>query len=155
MRGKQSKVRVTKPDAKYGSPVITKFINYVMQDGEKAKSEKIVYAAMERAAQLQKVEVKELVDKVIENVMPKIEVRPRRIGGANYQVPVPVSENRGIALAVKWIVSACREKQGKPINEFLSEELIAAYKNEGTAVKKRETVEKMAEANRAYAQFKW
>lgn len=155
MRGKQAKARVTKPDAKYGSPVITKFINYVMQDGEKAKSEKIVYAAMERAAQLQKIEVKELVDKVIENVMPKIEVRPRRIGGANYQVPVPVSENRGIALAVKWIVSACREKQGKPINEFLSEELIAAYKNEGTAVKKRETVEKMAEANRAYAQFKW
>lgn len=156
MRGKKvSLARKAQPDPKYGSATVTKFINYMMQDGQKATSTKIVYEALESAAGTLKVEVKDLIDQVIANVMPKLEVRTRRIGGANYQVPVPVTEHRGLALALKWIVTVVREKQGKPVHKFLAEELIAGYKNEGAAVKKREMVEKMAEANKAFAQFKW
>lgn len=156
MRGKKlSLARKVQPDVRYGSPAITKFINYVMLEGQKATATKLVYAALEKASTALKVTGKDLIDQVIANVMPKLEVRPRRIGGANYQVPVPVSEHRGIALALKWIVGVVREKQGKPMSEFLAEELMAAYKNEGAAVKKREMVEKMAEANKAFAQFKW
>lgn len=156
MRGKkQSLARKVQPDPRYGSATITKFINYMMQDGQKATATKIVYEALENAAKLLKVEVKEVIDQVVANVMPKLEVRARRIGGANYQVPVPVPEHRGVALALKWIAGVVREKQGKPINKFLTEELVAGFKNEGAAVKKREMIEKMAEANKAFAQFKW
>lgn len=155
MRGKQSQRRQVEPDAKYGSLVVSKLINYAMLDGKKRKSRDLVYSALEKASANVKTDVKDLIDKVIFNVMPKVEVRTRRVGGANYQVPVPVAEHRGIALAMKWIVEACREKQGKDFDEFLAQELTDAFKNEGTAVKKRETVEKMAEANRAFAQFKW
>ena len=155
MRGKQATRKKVMPDQKYGSVVVSKLINYVMLDGKKQKSKDLVYSALEIASKNAKVDAKELVDKVIFNVMPRLEVRSRRIGGANYQVPVPVTEHRGIALAMKWIVEVCRDKQGKDFDEFLAEELTAAYKNEGAAVKKRETIEKMAEANRAFAQFKW
>lgn len=156
MRGGKGKIqRKTLPDARYGSEVITKFINYVMQDGEKATATKIVYGALEKAAKELKVEVLDLINQVVSNVMPKLEVKTRRIGGANYQVPVPVAERRGIALALKWIIGVVREKQGKPTADFLAEELVAGFNNEGAAVKKREMVEKMAEANKAYAQFKW
>jgi small subunit ribosomal protein S7 len=156
MRGKKhSLAKAATPDPRFGSPAITKFINYVMLDGQKATATKIVYDALEKSSKELKVEVKEVMDMVIANVMPKLEVRPRRIGGANYQVPVPVTEHRGIALALKWIVGVVREKQGKPMSDFLAEELIASYRNEGAAVKKREMVEKMAEANKAFAQFKW
>lgn len=156
MRGsKQAVARKVSPDPRYGSQAITKFINYVMLHGERVTAESLVYAALEKAAKDLKVGAKELIDQVIMNVMPKLEVRARRIGGANYQVPVPVAEHRGIALALKWIVGVVREKQGKPFSDFLAEELTAAYKNEGAAVKKREMVEKMAEANKAFAQFKW
>ncbi len=156
MRGKKlSLAKKVQPDPRYGSATITKFINYMMLDGQKATATKIVYEALEDAAKALKVEVKDVIDQVIANVMPKLEVRARRIGGANYQVPVPVPEHRGIALALKWIAGVVREKQGKPIHKFLAEELIAGYKNEGAAVKKREMIEKMAEANKAFAQFKW
>ncbi|MCC7304474.1 30S ribosomal protein S7 [bacterium] len=156
MRGKKvSLARKTQPDPRYGSATITKFINYMMLDGQKATSTKIVYEALEDAAKTLKVEVKDVMDQVIANVMPKLEVRSRRIGGANYQVPVPVPEHRGVALALKWIATVVREKQGKPVAKFLAEELMAGYKNEGAAVKKREMIEKMAEANKAFAQFKW
>lgn len=156
MRGKKvSLARKLQPDPRYGSETITKFINYVMLHGERTTAEGLVYAALEKAAKETKTSAKEVIDQVIANVMPKLEVRARRIGGANYQVPVPVSEHRGIALALKWIVGVVREKQGKPFSDFLAEELIAAFKNEGAAIKKREMVEKMAEANKAFAQFKW
>jgi small subunit ribosomal protein S7 len=155
MRGKPATRRKVMPDPIYGSLVVSKLINYVMLDGKKQKSRDLIYAALERASKVTKTDAKELVDTVIMNVMPKLEVRSRRIGGANYQVPVPVAEHRGIALAMKWIVGVVREKQGKDFDEFLAEELIAAFNNEGAAVKKRESVEKMAEANRAFAQFKW
>ncbi len=156
MRGHNvSLARKVQPDPKYGSATVTKFINYMMLEGQKATATKIVYEALEEAAGTLKVGVKELIDQVVANVMPKLEVRTRRIGGANYQVPVPVPERRGVALALKWIAGVVREKQGKPINKFLAEELMAGYKNEGAAVKKREMVEKMAEANKAFAQFKW
>lgn len=155
MRGKPATRRKIEPDVKYNSTTITKLIHYVMLDGKKIKSTNLVYAGLEKAAAKLKTDPKDLIDKVIFNVMPKIEVKSRRIGGANYQVPVPVAEHRGIALALKWIVEACREKQGKSFDEFLSVELMEAYNNEGSAVKKRESVEKMAEANRAFAQFKW
>lgn len=156
MRGKKvSLAKKVQPDPKYGSATITKFINYMMQDGQKATSTKIVYQALEEVAKVLKVDAKDIVNQVVANVMPKLEVRSRRIGGANYSVPVPVPEHRGIALALKWIAAVVREKQGKPIHKFLAEELMAAYKNEGAAVKKREMIEKMAEANKAFAQFKW
>jgi len=155
MRGKQASRRKVVPDQKYGSTIITKMINYVMLDGKKEKSVNLVYSGLAQASAKLKVDPKEIMEKVIFNVMPKIEVKSRRIGGANYQVPVPVAEHRGIALALKWIVDSCREKQGKSFDAFLATELIEAFNNEGAAVKKRETVEKMAEANRAFAQFKW
>ncbi len=155
MRGKPSTRRKIEPDVRYKSTIVTKLINYVMLDGKKRKSTDLVYSALDQAGKKLKAEPKEIVDKVIFNVMPKVEVKSRRIGGANYQVPVPVAEHRGIALALKWIVEACRAKEGKNFDSFLATELIEAFNNEGTAVKKRESVEKMAEANRAFAQFKW
>jgi small subunit ribosomal protein S7 len=154
MRGKQSVSRPIKPDEVYNSEVVSKFINYIMLDGEKAVARKIVYKAIEDLQTKTKTAAVDALEKALENVKPKMEVRSRRVGGANFQVPVPVAQRRQISLAFKWIIEAARS--GRKNTEFwesLSRELVSAFNKEGSAVKKREEVHRMADANKAFAQF--
>ena len=156
MRGKRAPVRKLPPDPVYNSPVVTKLINFVMKGGKKSLAQRLVYSALEKAAkELGEKNPLDVLNAAIANIRPHVEVRPRRIGGANYQVPVPVDERRGLTLAIRWLVQVVREKQGKPFDELLAEELVLAYKGEGDAVRKKEMVEKMAEANKAFAQFRF
>lgn len=153
MRGKQAPVRNLAGDQKYGNPLITKLINYVMYDGKKNTAERIVYEAFEIAEKQMKRPAMEIFEDVMKNVVPAVEVRSRRVGGANYQIPTPVKGNRRHALAYRWILEAARGRKGKPIAQRLAAELVAAANNEGDAVKKRADVIRMAEANRAFAHF--
>lgn len=156
MRGKGAKKREQKPDKKYGSVLITRLINKVMLDGKKSYAEKMVYTSLEKAAEVVKEkDVNLFFNKVIDNVRPALETRARRVGGANYQVPVPVSPKRQEALAVRWLVEGTRKKSGKSFEELLTTELIDTYKGEGDAVKKKIDTERMAEANKAFAHFRW
>lgn len=152
MRGKQATRRETKPDPVYHSTTVTRLINKVMLHGKKTLARKIVYDAISRLAEDEK-EAGKVFKKAIENVMPAKEIRSRRVGGATYQVPLPVKHWRSEALAIRWIVEATRAKSGKPMTDFLYEELKAASKGEGAAVSKRDEVHRMAEANRAFAHF--
>jgi len=138
-------------DERFNSPIVSKFINMVMRNGKKKVAEKIVYRALEKASEELKKEPLEVLDTVLKNAGPLLEVRPRRIGGANYQVPIEVSPERRITLALRWVIQICRDRQGKSMEEFLAEELVNAYKNQGAAIKKKEDTHKMAEANRAFA----
>ena len=142
-------------DATYNSVVVTKFINTLMLDGKKSTAEGIMYGALEKAAEKLKVEPMALFEKAMENVKPAVEVRSRRVGGATYQVPVEVAPARAQALAIRWIISYARSKKGMPMAERLARELMDAYNNEGSSVKKREDTHKMAEANRAFAHYRW
>jgi small subunit ribosomal protein S7 len=154
MRGKKPKKRVIAPDELYNSELVTKLINSVMKEGRKETARGIVYKAMEDLADKTKSKAIDALDKAIENVKPKMEVRSRRVGGANFQVPVPVHAERQLSLALRWILDAARS--GRKTGEFwmsLSRELQNAYKKEGTAFKKKEEVFRMAEANKAFAQF--
>jgi small subunit ribosomal protein S7 len=161
MRGKRAKQRTIEPDAKYGSEVVSKFINYIMLDGKKRTAEGVVYKAMADLKQKKEVEGKkvnvkalEVLETAINNVKPKLEIRSRRVGGANYQVPVPVLPSRQNALAMKWIIKAAREARGnKTLHVSLQNEIVSAFNNEGNAIKKKEDTIKMAEANKAFAQF--
>ncbi len=153
MRGKRATVRAIAPDTKYGSVLVAKLINYVMRDGKKSTATRIVYnalAVIEAKAEKNPVEV---FDEALKNVMPAVEVKSKRVGGANYQVPMPVRGERKYALAYRWILLAARGKKGRPMHEKLAEELLLAAKGEGEAVKKRAEVQRMAEANRAFAHF--
>ncbi|AMW33043.1 SSU ribosomal protein S7P [Fervidobacterium changbaicum] len=155
MRRRRAEVRVVPPDPVYGEVLVTKMINKVMWDGKKSIAQKIVYGAIEILEQKTGKSGIEVFKQAVENVKPIVEVRPRRVGGATYQVPVEVQEPRKTALAIRWIVDAARAKKGKPMKEKLAEELLNAYNNTGTAIKKRDDVHKMAEANRAFAHFRW
>lgn len=144
------------PDLKYNSTRVEKFINSVMWDGEKATARKIVYDALDIIKEKQKVESPlEVFETAIRNVGPAMEVRSRRVGGANYQVPREVRPERKNALAFRWILLAARGKKGKPMAEKLAEEIMLAANNEGSAIKKREDTIKMAESNKAFAHFAW
>lgn len=149
--------RTIKPDVKHGSVRVEKFINCLMWDGKKEAARKTMYAALEVIREKEKVEHPvELFETAIQNVGPTVEVRSRRVGGANYQVPREVNPRRREALAMRWIITAARaSRKGAPTARFLADELIAASKNEGAAIKKREDVHKMAEANKAFAHFAW
>ena len=149
------KKRETIADATYNSVVVTKFINTLMLDGKKSTAEGIMYGALEKAAEKLKVEPMALFEKAMENVKPAVEVRSRRVGGATYQVPVEVAPARAQALAIRWIIFYARSKKGMPMAERLARELMDAYNNEGSSVKKREDTHKMAEANRAFAHYRW
>ena len=149
------KKRETIADATYNSVVVTKFINTLMLDGKKSTAEGIMYGALEKAAEKLKVEPMALFEKAMENVKPAVEVRSRRVGGATYQVPVEVAPARAQALAIRWVISYARSKKGMPMAERLARELMDAYNNEGSSVKKREDTHKMAEANRAFAHYRW
>jgi small subunit ribosomal protein S7 len=144
------------PDPKYGSLLVSKFINSMMWNGKKSVSQQIFYAALDLIKEkLPDQDPLEVFTQAVENVKPNIEVRSRRVGGASYQVPMQVNKNRQQSLAIRWIIQACREKKGRPMYQKLADELLAAYKGEGTAVTRRENVHRMAEANKAFAHFAW
>ncbi len=148
--------RQLKPDPVYGSLLASKFINCLMWDGKKTVAQKIFYQALEIIGK--KIKDKppiEVFTQAVENVKPNIEVRSRRVGGAAYQVPMPVNPKRQQSLAIRWIIHAAREKKGRPMAQRLAEELIAAYNREGAAMARRENVHRMAEANKAFAHFAW
>ena len=156
MRRRKAPEREILPDPKFKSKIITKFINMVMEQGKKAVSERIVYNAFEiMKGKLNEPDVLKLFHKAIDNVRPRLQVKPRRVGGATYQVPVEVRQERGTSIALRWIRDAAKSKKGRPMEEKLAEELIAAYKGEGSAIKKRDDMHKMAEANKAFAHFRW
>ncbi len=147
---------IVKPDLVYKNEKIGKLINYVMESGKKNTARKVVYAALEEIKTKAKVEDPiEVIEAALKNAAPVMEVRSRRVGGANYQVPREVRPERRLAMGMKWIIEAARSKKGKPMHIKLSDEIIAASKNEGEAVKKRENTHKMAEANKAFAHFAW
>lgn len=141
------------PDSKYGSILMSKFINYVMLNGKKSVAEKIVYESFDIASRELKMEPMEIFDTMMKNVGPIVEVKGKRIGGANYQVPVEVNKDRKNTLAMRWILVAANNKKGQRLALKLSSEIIQACKNEGAAMKKREETHKMAEANKAFAHF--
>ena len=156
MRRKVKNRKELSPDPIYNSQKVTKLINYIMQDGKKEAARKIVFGALTVIKEQAKVEnPMEIFDNALKNITPLMEVRSRRVGGANYQVPVEVRPDRRTALAYRWVIEAARNKKGKPMHKKLAEELLLAAKNEGDAVKKRENVHKMAEANKAFAHFAW
>jgi small subunit ribosomal protein S7 len=141
-----------KPDPRYKNKMMGKFINCLMQGGKKSTAQKIFYSALEEVHK--KVADKEIVDiftMAVNNVMPVIEVRSRRVGGATYQVPVPVPQKRRVSLAYRWLLAAARGKKGRPMHQKLADEFSNAFRGEGEAVKKRDEVHKMAEANKAFA----
>ncbi len=153
MRHKRAPKRKISPDPKYHSEKIAKFINYVMRRGKKTVVQKIVYQAFDLIKEKTNQDPLEVFKRAIENAGPLVEVKPRRIGGANYQIPFPVDEARRFTLACRWIIEAAKSKKGKSITEKIVEEIIAAANNQGTAVKKRDDAHRMAEANRAFAYF--
>lgn len=156
MRRKIKAKSILPADPLYGSQKVTKLINYCMRRGKKDLARRIVYGSFDVIKKkLNTPNVIEVLDTALKNVSPSMEVRSRRVGGANYQVPVEVRPERRLALSMRWIISAAKSKKGRPMQEKLAEEIIAAFKNEGDAVKRRENVHRMAEANKAFAHFAW
>lgn len=153
MRKKRNYKREHKPDLNYGSVAVGRFINYLMEDGKKRVAEKIMYGALENLKKETGQEPIPVFEKALENVSPMVEVTSKRVGGANYQVPREVRQERKFMLTARWIIDAARKKAGKPMAQKLSEELLLASKNEGSAVKKKQDTHRMAEANRAFAHF--
>ena len=153
-RHKAEKREIT-PDAKYGDEVVAKFMNSVMNDGKKSVAEQIVYGAFEQIETTMKSDPLEVFKQALENVAPSVEVRSRRVGGATYQVPVEVRMERRQALAIRWLIIAARGRNDKTMKDRLSSELMDAASNRGSAVKKREDTHRMAEANRAFAHYRW
>lgn len=156
MRRKVKNRNIVGPDAKYDSVKIEKFVNYVMKDGKKHVARKIVYGALDAIKEKTKTDNPiEIFEAALKNVGPLMEVRSRRVGGANYQVPREVRPERRMALTYRWILDAALSKKGMPMHKRLADELLAASNNEGTAVKKREDTHRMAESNKAFAHFAW
>ena len=147
--------RETVPDTRFGNPAVAKFISSLMKGGKKSVAERILYTALDNAAEKLGTEPFDVFEKAMSNVAPQIEVRPRRVGGATYQVPVEVPPERGQLLSIRWIISYARSKKGMPMSERLMRELMDAYKNEGSSIKKCEDTHRMAEANRAFAHYRW
>lgn len=155
MRKPIKKKIILEPDYKYSSLLVAKFINKVMMGGKKSIAEKIVYGALERAEKELKKPALEVLDAAFNNAGPQLELKSRRIGGANYQVPYEVRGERKMALAFRWIIGAARSQKGKPMREKLAQEIINAYNNTGVAIKKKTDIHRMAEANKAFAHFAW
>lgn len=153
MRGKQAPRRTITPDPKYGNVYIAKLINSIMYDGKKSVAQKVVYDALDLIGEKTKENPLDIFDRALKNVMPSLEVKSRRVGGANYQVPMSVRGERRYVLAYRWIITAARSKKGRAMAQRLADELTAAGNNEGDAVKKKLDVQRMAEANRAFAHF--
>ncbi|MBT7650233.1 MAG: 30S ribosomal protein S7 [Opitutae bacterium] len=155
-RRRKAVKRPTMPDPRHGSPLVSTLINAVMLSGKKALAQRIVYGAIEKMAEkLEKGNPVDLVLGALENIRPKIEVKSRRVGGATYQVPIEVPYERQQSLAFRWVVKAASARKGAPMSDSLASELIDAYNNTGSVVKKREETHKMAQANRAFAHLRW
>ena len=154
-RRHRAEKREVNPDPKFHDLVVTKFMNAIMKEGKKSVAENIVYGAFERMQSRAKSDPIQLFHSALENVMPAVEVRSRRVGGATYQVPVEVRPERRQALAIRWLITAARSRNENTMEERLSGELLDAANNRGTAVKKREDTHKMAEANRAFSHYRW
>lgn len=155
-RGHRAKRKIQIGDKKYGNVVISRLINKVMQDGKKSTAEELVYSALENGAKRVKEEdVNAFFNKAIDNIRPALEIKARRVGGANYSVPMPVSPRRQETLSVRWVVDSARKKSGKNFDVILMDELVAAFGGEGEAMKKKVDTERMAEANKAFAHFRW
>jgi small subunit ribosomal protein S7 len=153
-RGKVIRHR-TPPDAKYNSIWVQTMINKIMKDGKKGVAERIVYRAMEDIAERTKEDPRQVFEKAMRNVMPVLEVRPRRVGGATYQIPLEVRPARQMSLAMRWLLGAARSRTGRPMSERLAAELVDAYREQGSAIKKRDDTHKMAEANKAFVHYRW
>ncbi len=143
------------PDPKFGDQQIAKFVNMIMRNGKKSTAEKILYNALDNVSQKSHIDSVELMEKALENVRPMVEVKSRRVGGATYQVPVEVRASRRNTLAMRWIIEAAQKRGEKTMASKLAGELLDASENKGTAVKKREDTHRMAEANKAFAHFRW
>jgi small subunit ribosomal protein S7 len=143
------------PDPKFGDQIVSKFMNSIMRDGKKSAAETIVYGAFDQIRSRSRQDPLEVFHTALDRVMPQIEVRSRRVGGATYQVPVEVRTERRQALAIRWLITAARARNEKTMVERLSGELLDAFNNRGTAVKKREDTHRMAEANRAFSHYRW
>ncbi len=153
-RGK-IQLRQVDPDIIYSSVPVAKFINHMMKGGKKSASSKIMYRALDIVKEKSKKNPVEVFETALANITPQVEVKSRRVGGATYQVPMEVKGNRRNSLGMRWLLTAARSHKGKPMADSLSEEILLAFKNEGTAIKKREDTHRMAEANRAFAHFAW
>jgi small subunit ribosomal protein S7 len=147
--------REVNPDPKFNDLIVSKFMNSIMREGKKSVAENIVYGALDRMQSRAKSDPIQMFHAALENVMPAVEVRSRRVGGATYQVPVEVRPERRQALAIRWLIAAARSRNENTMEERLSGELLDAANNRGTAVKKREDTHKMAEANRAFSHYRW
>lgn len=155
MRKRRAEKRYVEPDPRYNDVVVSRFVNSIMEGGKKNAARKIVYGAFDIVGEKLKEEPLEIFRKAMQNVAPALEVRSRRVGGATYQVPVDVREERRITLAIRWIKNYARARRDKTMAVRLANEILAAYKGEGSSVKKREDTHRMAEANKAFAHFKW
>ena len=147
--------REIRPDPIHQDRLVTQLVNKIMQDGKKSLAERIVYQALDQLTQRSGMESVPALKKAIDNVKPMLEVRSRRVGGATYQVPVEVPQRRGTSLAIRWVVGVARDRKGKGMAEKLAAELLDAVQGTGAAVKKREDIHRMAEANRAFAHYRW
>jgi small subunit ribosomal protein S7 len=154
-RRHQAEKREILPDPKFGNVIVSKFMNSIMHQGKKSVAENIVYGALEIIEGKSKQDPLSVFQQALDNVMPSIEVRSRRVGGATYQVPVEVRSTRRQALGIRWLIAAARERNEKTMTERLSAELLDASNNKGNAVKKREDTHRMAEANRAFSHYRW
>jgi len=153
MRHKKAPKRKIQPDSKYQSLVVGKFINHVMRDGKKSTAQTVVYDCFDIIKEKTKKDPEEVFETALKNVTPALEVKSRRVGGANYQIPIPVRGDRKNTLAFRWIIDAARSRKGKPMREKLANELMDAAQGEGAAMKKKNDVHRMAEANKAFAHF--
>lgn len=154
MRKRKPKVRITQEDPRFGDTLITQFINNLMYDGKKSTAMKVFYEAMDKVKSRSEEDPFEVWKKALGNVMPQVEVRSRRVGGATFQIPTEIRAKRKISIGMKWMINFARKRSGKGMAEKLSAEIIAASKNEGAAVKRKEDTHRMAEANRAFAHFR-
>ena len=154
-RKRKAPVRKVYSDPKYGSKVISKFINSIMYDGKRSTAERILYTALDKIKETKKEDPLKVFNTAISNVRPNIEVRSRRVGGATYQVPVEVKSKRSQALALRWLIDASRKRKDKNMSDKIFNEIYDAYQNRGSAIKKKEDTHKMAESNKAFAHFRW
>jgi small subunit ribosomal protein S7 len=155
MRRRRAEKRQILPDPKYKNVTVARFINIIMTQGKRAVAERIVYKSFDIMAQKTGKPAMEVFQKALDNARPLLEVKPRRIGGATYQIPIEVKAERGMSIAMRWIRNFARTKKGKPMEIKLADEFLDAYKGEGGAIKKREDTHKMAEANKAFAHYRW
>jgi small subunit ribosomal protein S7 len=142
-------------DVRYQSPLIGRFVSHMMSKGKKSTAQKIIYTALDQIHEETKEDPVQFVERALDNVRPRLEVKSRRVGGATYQVPIEVSDDRQVSLALRWIIQFSRTRKGVPMARALAMELMDAHKNQGSAVKKREDTFKMAQANRAFAHYRW